>query len=46
MVFKPPQLMLGIRDCFPHAGSYPYLLKQCRLTGEQIAEEIEAVLEA
>ena len=38
---KPPQLMLGIRDCFPHAGSYPYLLEQCRLTAEQIAEDIK-----
>ena len=42
---KPPQLMLGIRDCFPHAGSYKYLLEQCRLTGEQIAEDILAALE-
>ena len=42
---KPPQLMLGIRDCFPHAGSYKYLLEQCRLTGEQIAEDIFAALE-
>jgi transketolase len=37
---KPPQLMLGIRDFFPHAGSYRYLLEQCRLTAEQIAEDI------
>lgn len=43
---KPAQLMLGIKDCFPHAGSYQYLLKQCRLTGEQIAEDIEAALAA
>lgn len=43
---KPIQLMLGIKDCFPHAGSYPYLLEQCRLTGEQIAEDIEASLMA
>ena len=42
---KPPQLMLGIRDCFPHAGSYPYLLEQCRLTAEQIAEDILQALE-
>ena len=39
---RPPQLMLGIRDCFPHAGSYAYLLDQCRLTGEKIAEDILA----
>ena len=41
---KPPQLMLGIQDCFPHAGSYGYLLEQCRLTAEQIAEDICAAL--
>ena len=41
---KPAQLMLGIKDCFPHAGSYQYLLMQCRLTGEQIAEDIEAAV--
>lgn len=40
------QLMLGIKDLFPHAGSYQYLLEQCRLTGEQIAEDIEAALMA
>lgn len=38
---KPAQLMLGIRDTFPHAGTYQYLLEQCRLTGEQIAEDIQ-----
>ena len=41
---RPKLLMLGIRDCFPHAGSYQYLLEQCRLTGEQIAEDIQVVL--
>lgn len=41
---KALQLMLGIKDFFPHAGSYQYLLEQCRLTGEQIAEDIEAAL--
>lgn len=41
---KVVQLMLGIKDFFPHAGSYRYLLEQCRLTGEQIAEDIEASL--
>lgn len=43
---KPPQLMLGIRDCFPHAGSYEYLLDQCGLTAEKIAGEIEEFLKA
>lgn len=42
---KPAQLMLGIKDTYPHAGTYQYLLEQCRLTGEQIAEDIEAALE-
>lgn len=37
---KPVQLLLGIKDCFPHAGSYQYLLEQCKLTGSQIAEDI------
>ena len=41
---KPPQLMLGIKDCFPHAGSYQYLLEQCRLTGKQIAKDIKEAL--
>lgn len=41
---KPPQLMLGIQDCFPHAGSYQYLLESCRLTGAQITEDIVAAL--
>ena len=43
---KPMHLMLGIKDCFPHAGSYEYLLQECRLTGEQIAEDIRAMLDA
>lgn len=43
---KPAQLLLGIKDFFPHAGSYQYLLEQCRLTGKQIAEDIESALMA
>jgi hypothetical protein len=31
---------LGIKDIFPHAGSYPYMLQQLRLLPEQIAEDI------
>lgn len=42
---KPAQLMLGIKDCFPHAGSYQYLLEQCRLTEAQIAEDIQRAFE-
>lgn len=34
---KPRQLILGIQDVFPHAGSYEYLLEQCGLTAKQIA---------
>ena len=41
---KPAQLMLGIKDTFPHAGTYQYLLENCRLTGPQIAEDIEVAL--
>ena len=41
---RPAQLMLGIKDFFPHAGSYQYLLESCRLTAPQIAEDIEAAL--
>ena len=40
----PPMLILGIRDFFPHAGSYQYLLEQCRLTETQIVEDIEKAL--
>ena len=38
--YKPPQMIMGIRDCFVHAGSYQYLLEQCGLTAEQIAAQI------
>jgi len=38
---KPPQILIGINDEFPHAGSYEYLLRQCGLTGEQIAEQVK-----
>lgn len=38
---KPAQLILGVKDFFPHAGSYPYLLEICGLSSEQIAAEVE-----
>ena len=41
---KPAQLMLGIKDFFPHAGCYQYLLEECGLTAEQIASNIEKAL--
>ena len=41
---KPAQLMLGIKDTFPHAGTYQYLLESCGLTAEQIVADIEAAL--
>lgn len=41
---KPAQLMLGIKDTFPHAGTYQYLLESCGLTAEQIAADIEAAM--
>lgn len=37
---KPAQLLIGINDCFPHAGEYDYLLEQCGLTATQIEENI------
>lgn len=42
---KPAQIMLGIKDCFLHAGSYQYLLEECGLTAEQIAKDIEIALD-
>ncbi len=42
---KPSQLIIGINDYFPHAGSYDYLLRQCGLTSEQIADRIKIALE-
>jgi len=40
-----PQIMiLGIEDCFPHAGSYKYMLAQTGLDAEHIAEKIQAKL--
>ncbi len=41
---KPVQVILGIPDEFPHAGCYHYLLEHCRLTGDQIAEDILSAL--
>ena len=38
---KPPQLILGIKDIFPHAGSYQYMLEECGLTAEGITLQIE-----
>jgi len=42
---KPAQLMIGINDFFPHAGSYQYLLEQCGLTDNKIADRIETTLD-
>lgn len=41
---RPRICMLGLKDSFPHAGSYSFLLESCRLTGAQIAEDIEKAL--
>ena len=41
---KPPQILVGINDNFPHAGSYEYLLENCGLTSKQIAEKILGAL--
>jgi len=37
---NPSQLAIGINDFFPEPGDYPFMLKQCGLTAEQIAEKI------
>ncbi len=42
---RPQHLMMGIKDTFLHAGSYEYMLEQCGLTAEKIAEGIKSVLE-
>lgn len=44
-VKRPPQLIIGIEDVFPHAGSYEYMLKECGLTAEQIAARIRAAID-
>lgn len=36
----PSQLAIGINDFYPKPGDYPYMLEQCGLTSEQIAENI------
>lgn len=41
---KPVQLILGVKDTFPHPGDYQYLLNECGLTGEQIAEKVKCNL--
>lgn len=43
-VNKSPQLLIGIEDEFPHAGSYEYLLSECGLTAEKIAKRIEKIV--
>ncbi|MEQ9859868.1 transketolase [Pectobacterium cacticida] len=38
---RPPQVMLGIPQGYPDAGDYAYLLVQCGLTAERIADAIQ-----
>ena len=42
---RPPHLLIGIEDVFPHAGSYDYMRKECGLTAEQIAARIRTALD-
>jgi transketolase len=42
---KPPHLLIGINDFFPHAGDYEYLLEQCGLTAAQIADKVGRYLQ-
>lgn len=39
---RPPQLMIGMSDCYCHAADYNYLIEQYGLTGKQIAEKIQS----
>ena len=39
------QLSIGINDFFPKPGDYQFMLKQCGLTPEQIAQNILSSLE-
>jgi transketolase len=39
-----PQLIIGVEDFFPHAGSYQYLIEKCGLTASQIKERIAKAL--
>lgn len=40
-IVKPPHLLIGVGDFIPHAGDYSYVLRQCGLMPEQIANSIE-----
>ena len=40
----PKLLRLGVKDIFPHAGSYQYLLQQCGLDVAQIVQSIKEAL--
>ena len=42
---RPPHLLIGIADEFPHTGSYDYMLKACGLTAEQIATRIRTAID-
>ena len=42
---RPPHLLIGIADEFPHTGSYDYMLKACGLTAEQIAARIRSAID-
>jgi transketolase len=40
---RPRQLIVGIDDFYPHPGSYAYLLDECGLAPEKIAEKVMGV---
>ncbi len=42
---RPRQLFIGVDGFYPHAASYNYLLEQCGLLPEQVAERIKTFLE-
>ena len=37
---RPPQMMIGIDDCYPHAGTYEQLIQSSGLTAQQIKDRI------
>jgi transketolase len=42
---RPPHLLIGIAEGYPHAGDYAYMLEKSGLTPVQIAERIKANLQ-
>lgn len=41
---KPPHLIIGLPDCYPHADTYDNLIELCGLSADSIAEKILSML--